>query len=56
MKRTDKSQADYENLHRAICALEEVMTYVHASLYAGICSSLLLASTMFNYSDAARPL
>ena len=26
MKRTDKLQPDHENLHHAICALEEVMT------------------------------
>jgi len=27
MKRTEKSQPDYDNLRRAISALEEVMTY-----------------------------
>jgi len=31
MKRTEKSQADYDNLRRAISALEEVMTYALAS-------------------------
>jgi len=32
MKRTEKSQPDHENLHRAISALEEVMTYVLVTL------------------------
>jgi len=32
MKRTEKSQPDHENLRRAICALEEVMTYAHLLL------------------------